>query len=129
MQAILFNASEVRNNMPAVDAVSLVFANWCPHCNPPALEAVERMGTDLGVKVNLHDIDIPESEKIADELVKSHGNWATDYLIPQIFLEFADGTIQHIFTGFAEGVAITKARMADLFQSQWYRDLVRTQKA
>ena len=86
------------------------------------------MGADLGVRVNRYDIDIPDAEKLADELVKKHGDWAVDYLIPQIFLEFADGKIQHIFTGFSEGVAVTKAKLADLFGSQWYRDLVRAQK-
>ena len=82
--------------------ISLVYATWCPHCNPLSVEETKRMSKDLGVPYRLLDIDKPEDVKIGDNLVKKYGDDCEDYLIPQVFLEFPDGAVQHIFTGFSE---------------------------
>lgn len=86
------------------------------------------MAKDLKVPVRVLDIDIREQEKQADDVVLKHGDWSEDYTIPQIFLEYADGRVQHVFTGYSEGVRVTKAKLENLFKSNWYRDLLSNQK-
>jgi hypothetical protein len=83
------------------------------------------MAEDLGTELRVLDIDDPEQVKIADELVKQYGDNVDDYLIPQVFFE-KDGAVKHIFTGFSEGVEVTKARWDDFFASQYYGGLKRT---
>jgi hypothetical protein len=48
-----------------------------------------------------------------------------DYLIPQVFIEQEDGTVKHVFTGFSEGVHITKARWDDFLASTFYQQDIR----
>lgn len=108
--------------MARVDEVILVYSNWCPHCNPPALDAVKIMEKDLGAAVSLLDIDNRESEKKADEIVKKHGDWVEDYLIPQIFFK-SNGNIKHVFTGYSENVEITKEKLNTLISGKWYKSL------
>jgi thiol-disulfide isomerase/thioredoxin len=79
--------------------LTLVYAHWCPHCDPISLEQAPRLAATLGVPLRLLDIDKPEQERIADELVRAHGDWTEDYLIPQLFLEWADGQVTHLLTG------------------------------
>src|SRR5271169_3288879 len=79
--------------------LDLVTAQWCPHCTPLSVEQAKILGRDLDVPVRLLDIDRPEQERIADELVRVHGDWTDDYLIPQAFLEWSDGRVQHLLTG------------------------------
>jgi len=83
------------------------------------------MGRELAVPVRLLDIDVPQQEKEADRMVSEHGDWSEDYIIPQIFLEFADGTVKHAFTGYSEGVPVTRRGLENLFASQWYKALVK----
>jgi len=78
------------------------------------------MAEQLGVDLRVLDIDDAEQEEIADSLVRNCGDWAEDYLIPQVFFE-EDGRAHHIFTGFSEGVEVTKARWDDFFASHRYR--------
>jgi hypothetical protein len=66
------------------------------------------------------DIDDPEQEATADALVKQYGDDAEDYLIPQVFLEDDKGSAKHIFTGFSEGVQVTKARWDDFEAGKFY---------
>ena len=101
--------------------ISIVLADWCPHCVPLSLENAKRMAKDLKTELRVLDIDDPEQEKIADELVEQYGDYTEDYLIPQVFLE-EDGRVKHIFTGFSEGVDVTRARWEDLFASRYYRE-------
>jgi hypothetical protein len=81
------------------------------------------MSEDLGVPLRLLDIDKPEDVGIGDELVKKYGDDAQDYLIPQVFLEFPGGRVQHIFTGFSEHPDVTKKHWDDFFASEFYRTL------
>jgi glutaredoxin len=101
--------------------VSIVLADWCPHCVPFSLENAKRMAKELNTELRVLDIDDPEQEKIADELVKDYGDYSVDYLIPQVFVE-ENGNAQHVFTGFSEGVEVTRARWEDIFASRYYKE-------
>ncbi len=85
------------------------------------------MAADLKVPLRVLDIDFPEQEKIADSLVEKHGDYVEDYIIPQVFLEYEGSNIDHVFTGFSEGVSITAARWNDFLRSGFYRSLLRAQ--
>ena len=84
------------------------------------------MAKELGVELRVLDIDDHEQVKVADGLVKRYGDWADDYLIPQVFFE-EDGKVQHVFTGFSEGVEVTRARWNDFFTSEFYRGKLKKQ--
>jgi len=84
------------------------------------------MAKELGVELRVLDIDDPEQVKVADDLVTRYGDWADDYLIPQVFFE-EDGKVQHVFTGFSEGVEVTRARWNDFFESEFYRGKLKKQ--
>jgi glutaredoxin len=101
--------------------ITIVLAQWCPHCVPLSLEKAQQMAKDLRVELRVLDIDKPEQVRVADALVKDNGDFVEDYLIPQVFIEYDDESIEHIFTGFSEGVHVTKARWDDFFASQYYR--------
>ncbi len=77
----------------------------------------------LGIPVRILDIDRRSDIGVADRIVREHGDNAPDYLIPQVFLEWNDGSVQHILTGFSEEVARTERAWRDLFASDWVRDL------
>ncbi|HXQ93805.1 MAG TPA: hypothetical protein VN864_01345 [Thermoplasmata archaeon] len=77
----------------------LVYADWCPHCVPMSTDRAPRLAQKLGVPLVLLDIDDPEQERQADALVESFGAWDPDYLIPQVFLEWSDGKVEHLLTG------------------------------
>jgi hypothetical protein len=107
--------------------VSYVFANYCPHCVPLSLENAEKMATELKVPLHTLNIEISEQEAEADMLVEKCGDWAVDYLIPQVFLEYSDGRVSHIFTGFSESVATTHAAWDALLSSNYFTNLVLNQ--
>jgi hypothetical protein len=113
--------------MVRVKQVIIVLANWCPHCVPLSLENARRMSKDLDAPLQVLDIDDPKQESVADRLVEQYGDFVEDYIIPQIFLEYEGGKVEHIFTGFSEGVSITKARWMDFLKSEFYRTLLVTQ--
>jgi thiol-disulfide isomerase/thioredoxin len=103
-----------------VDRVSLVLAQWCPHCVPLSLEKCQKVAKELRAELRVLDIDDPEQLRVADSLVKQYGDWADDYLVPQVFFE-ENGSTQHVFTGFSEGVEVTKAKWDDFFTSKFYQ--------
>ena len=103
--------------------ISIVLATWCPHCVPLSVDMVKKMSTDLGVPYRILDVDKPDEVKIGDDLVAEYGDNAEDYLIPQVFLEFPDETISHVFTGFSESVDVTRKHWNDFFQSKYYAGL------
>lgn len=108
---------------PKLERISAVIATWCPHCYPLSVENAKRMTKDLGVSLRVLDIDNKEEAKVADQLVKDYGDNAEDYLIPQIFAEFEDGSVKHLFTGFSENPELTKRHWNDLFNSQFYSQM------
>jgi hypothetical protein len=71
------------------------------------------------------DIDRRAQERLADELVRQHGDPGPDYLIPQVFLEWSDGRTDHLLTGFSERVPRTARAWRDLFASDWMRAVQR----
>lgn len=108
--------------MVDIKAIHVVHATWCPHCHPTTVEPLERIATKLGIAFFGYDIDKPEQEKKADELVNKFGDWSEDYLIPQVFLESKDGTIRHVLTGYSENVELTKRAVSNLLNSPYFRD-------
>jgi len=96
-------------------AIYVVYAGWCPHCVPTTVEPVQRLGAEAGVPVVLYDIDT-EDEAKADDLVKKHGDWTPDYVIPQVFVEEDDGKIRHVLTGDRRGVQYTRRAVEALAQ-------------
>lgn len=106
--------------------LTIVLADWCPHCVPLSDRKVRRLGRLLRVPVRRLDIDRPGPAKEADRLVRRHGDDAPDYLIPQVFLEWPDGRVDHLLTGFSEEVPRTERAWDDLFASDWLASLRRT---
>lgn len=103
--------------MPAQPVrLSLVYAKWCPHCVPVSTAPAPRLARRLGVPLRLLDIDDPAEERIADALVREHGDWTEDYLIPQLFVEWADGRVTHLLTGVPGPVEGTRARWERLLR-------------
>jgi carbohydrate-binding DOMON domain-containing protein len=84
------------------------------------------MAMELGAALRVLDVDDPEQAKVGDSLVERYGDHVDDYLVPQVFFE-EDGKMQHVFTGFSEGVEVTRARWDDFFVSQFYRNKLREQ--
>ena len=107
--------------MTNIRALHVVHATWCPHCNPTTVEPMEKAAERLGVPCFLYDIDDPEQEKKADQLVRRYGDWSEDYLIPQVFVETNDGKIRHVLTGYPEGVELTRRAVENLLKSPLFR--------
>ena len=98
-------------------AIHVVYANWCPHCVPTTVEPLNQRARELGIRCVLHDIDTDEV-KIADDLVRMHGDWTDDYLVPQVFLEYDDGRVEHVLTGNPQGVSLTRKAVDLLLASE-----------
>lgn len=114
----------IDENMRAIKRVSIVLANWCPHCVPLSKEKAERMARDLDVPLRILDIDVPAQLKAADKLVEEHGDFTEDYIIPQVFLEYDDRSVEHVLTGFSEGVSATEKAWNTLFTSKYYHSIL-----
>jgi glutaredoxin len=109
-------------------AIHVVYAEWCPHCVPTTVEPMKEAAVRLGVKYVPHNIDTDEV-KAADELVRKYGDWSPDYIIPQVFLEFGDGSVKHVLTGYSEGVSFTKKAVDNLLTSKLFSRLKTTRTA
>ena len=99
--------------------LTIVLASWCPHCVPLSVRNGRRLARALHVPFRTLDIDQKGQGKEADRLVRGYGDNAPDYLIPQVFLEWSDGSVEHLLTGFSEQVARTAAAWEDLLGSAW----------
>ncbi len=97
-------------------SVHIVYAKWCPHCVPTTVSPLKEAAAEAGVSFLLHDIDTSEAS-VADDLVKKYGDWSSDYLIPQVFLEYGDGTFKHVLTGNPRGVEFTRRAVDELVKS------------
>jgi len=106
---------------PRPRRLTVVLAPWCPHCVPLSVTNGRRLAQRLRVPLRILDIDRRVQEKEADRLVRAYGDAAPDYLIPQVFLEWSDGTVEHVLTGFSELVPRTARAWRDLFASDWFR--------
>jgi heterodisulfide reductase subunit B len=100
-----------------IAAVHVVHALWCPHCHTTTVEPVEKVTKELGLSYFSWNIDNPEQEKKADELVRRFGDWSEDYLIPQVFVEMKDGEMHHVLTGYSESIELTKRAVNNLLSS------------
>ena len=107
--------------MTAVKSIYVVHATWCPHCHPTTVEPLQKLASELGIGFIPYDIDKPEEEKKADDLVSKYGDASEDYLIPQVFLEMKDGQIRHVLTGYSESVELTKRAVSNLIQSPYFK--------
>ncbi len=99
--------------------LTIVLAQWCPHCVPLSVKNGKRLARELGLPLRILDIDRKSQIREADRMVREHGDDAPDYLIPQVFLECSDGSVQHLLTGFSEQVPRTARAWRDLFASDW----------
>jgi len=106
--------------MERLKAIHVVYADWCPHCVPTTVGPMMKVAEELGVPCRLHDIDT-DDVLVADELVRKYGDWSPDYLIPQVFLEYDDGSIKHVLTGYPEGVGFTRRAVENLLNSEYFR--------
>ena len=98
--------------------LDLVYADWCPHCYPLSTERAPVLAARLGVTLRSLDIDRPELERVADALVLEHGDWTPDYLIPQLFLEWDDGRVDHLLTGVPGSLDGTRRAWDRLFEPE-----------
>ena len=113
-RAINIGAAEVMATMRP-KAIHVVYAEWCPHCVPTTVDPLKRRARELGVPCLLHDID--SDVAVADDLVRKHGDWTEDYLVPQVFLEYEGGRVEHVLTGDPRGVALTRGAVEKLLES------------
>lgn len=88
--------------------LTLVYARWCPHCVPLSTDRAPRLAERLHAELRLLDIDDPAQELEADRLVEAAGDWSPDYLIPQLFLEWEDGRLEHLLTGTPGAIEATR---------------------
>ncbi len=110
-----------KSDFPEIKAIHVVHATWCPHCHPTTVEPMEEAAAGHGLKFFGYDIDKPEDERKADELVRKHGDWSEDYLIPQVFFETKDGRMIHVLTGYSESVELTRRAVSNLLKSPFFR--------
>lgn len=103
--------------------LTIVLAPWCPHCVPLSVKHGRRLARELRVPLRILDIVRSRQEKVADRCVRDHGDASPDYLIPQVFLEWSDDSVQHLLTGFSEQVPRTDRAWRDLFASDWLRSV------
>jgi thiol-disulfide isomerase/thioredoxin len=104
-----------------VKRVIIVYANWCPHCVPTTVGPMTEMAKELNAELTLLDIDVNEKE--ADSVVREYGDWAPDYIIPQVFFEYRNGNVSHILSGFSEGVDFTRRAVEQLRKSRLFSEL------
>jgi hypothetical protein len=76
--------------------LSLVYATGCPHCVPLSTDRAPTLARRFGVPLRLLDVDDPRAVGDADRLVEDHGLWDPDYVVPQLFLEWSDGSVAPI---------------------------------
>lgn len=98
--------------------LTLVLATWCPHCVPLSTDRAPRLAKQLGVPLRVLDIDVRSQELVADQLVREHGDWTEDYLVPQLFLERDDGTVEHLLTGVHGSLEGTRRRWEELLAAE-----------
>lgn len=108
---------------PRPSRLTVVLAEWCPHCVPLSERNGRQLAKRLHVPYRRLDIDRAREERLADRIVRRSGDRAPDYLIPQVFLEWSDGRVDHLLTGFSEAVSRTERAWKDLFASAWLRRL------
>jgi len=87
----------------------VVHSKWCPYCRN-VIRMAEALSREFQAVLKLLDIDVPDEEEEADVYVRKCGDWSEDYVIPQLFIECADGIVQHLFTG-ASSIEAARAKL------------------
>lgn len=87
----------------------MVHSKWCPYCRI-AIKTAEALSREFQIVLKLLDIDLPDEEEEADLYVRRYGDWSEDYVVPQLFIECEDGTVQHLFTG-ASSIEAARAKL------------------
>lgn len=105
--------------------LTIVLAQWCPHCVPLSVRNGRRLAARLRVPLRTLDIDRRGQVKVADRLVRAYGDASPDYLIPQVFLEWSDGRVDPLLTGFSEQVPRTERAWQALLASAWLTSVLR----
>jgi len=108
---------------PRARRITIVLAQWCPHCVPLSVRYGRRLARRLRVPLRILDID--HQTRAADRIVREHGDSAPDYLIPQVFLEWTDRRTDLLLTGFSEQVPRTERAWKDLLSSEWLRSVAK----
>ncbi len=108
-----------RKPPPEPRRLTIVLAQWCSHCVPLSIRNGKRLATRLKVPLRTLDIDRGRQATLADRMVKAYGDASPDYLIPQVFLEWSDGRVDHLLTGFSEQAPRTAQAWRDLLASDW----------
>lgn len=103
---------------PRPTRLDLVYAPWCPHCVPASIGPATALAQQLGVPLRRLDIDRRDEEAVADDLVRQYGDWDPDYLIPQAFLEWSDGRVEHLLTGTPGSVEATRRSWEQLLRAR-----------
>jgi len=107
--------------MARLKSIHIVYADWCPHCVPTTVEPLKERAEELRVACVLYHVDDPDASNKADELVKKYGDWSEDYLIPQVFLEYENGEVRHVFTGYSEDLELTRKGLNNLLASHLFK--------
>ncbi len=107
--------------------LTVVLAQWCPHCVPLSTKHARTLARRLAVPLRILDIDRAGDSRTADRMVRAFGDASPDYLIPQVFLEWSDGRVEHLLTGFSEQVARTARAWKDLLGSDWLQGITEGQ--
>jgi hypothetical protein len=53
--------------------------------------------------------------------VKKYGDWSEDHLTPQIFLEYENREVKHVFTGYSEDIELTRNGLNNLLRSPLFK--------
>ena len=85
------------------------------------MEPVRKKAKQIGVPCILYNVDDFHVSKKGDELVKRYGDWSEDYLVPQVFLEYENGDVKHIFTGNSEDIELTRNGLTNVLNSHLFR--------
>jgi hypothetical protein len=110
---------------PGISKIHLVYAQWCGHCVPTAVEALRSVAGQGSFELHLHDVDDPAGVSVADALVRSAGDWCPDYLVPQVFLDVPNRPLTHLLTGYPEAVSFTRTSFENLRASGVWSNPVR----
>lgn len=108
--------------MARAKATHVVYAEWCPHHVPLAVDAMITVANQLKLQCVLYDIDT-DAEALADELVKKYGDWTEDYLVPQAFVAFKDEHFEHVLTGDPRGLEFTRQAISKFLASNFYSEM------
>jgi glutaredoxin len=111
--------------MSSLKAIHVVHMQGCPHC-VVAIQKLREAQQRFGIPLMLHDVNSGEAG-LADDMVRMHGDWSEDYIVPQVFFETDGEMILHALTGYPEGVQFTERAIDNLLDSEFFRRLAQVE--